>query len=166
MTQREPRWDVDFAYGRRAEPAIQRLLTWIATGNGKAEIKRKRYLDDSFYVETHCNYGRRGEYVPSGISTTRSVVWAYLIAETGCVVVFPVVHLRAMLTHPSTTDKAEDDGENPTRGRLINLRAMMQAFRSHYLGADRVAAARASTDNELDAEILRLDAARERRSQR
>jgi hypothetical protein len=66
----EPRFDLDYAYGRQGELQIGEFLEWIANGNGQVEVKRKRFLDLDFYVETHCDKGRKGNYQPSGISVT------------------------------------------------------------------------------------------------
>jgi hypothetical protein len=117
----EPRFDIDLAYGRQAELQIGDFLTWIAEGNGQVEVKRKRYLDLEFYVETHCDKGRTGIYQPSGISITTAAAWAFVIADTGIAVLIPTDELRVMLDDVGVCDREERDGSCPTRGRLVNL---------------------------------------------
>ena len=36
----EPRFDLDLQYGKQGELQIEEFLKWIATGNGRVEIKR------------------------------------------------------------------------------------------------------------------------------
>lgn len=121
----QPGWDVDYPYGQAAEINVRQLLHWIATGNGQAEVKRKRMLDLNFYVETHCDKGRRGDYAPSGISISTADVWAYVLGDTGVTVVMPIEHVRRMLDHVTTRDRAEEDGSCPTKGKLISLAALL-----------------------------------------
>jgi hypothetical protein len=121
----EPRFDIDLAYGRQGELQISDYLTWLAEGNGRIEVKRKRYIDLNFYVEMQCDKGRTGVYLPSGISITTAEAWAFPIADTGIAVIIPTNELRSMLEDPSTYDREERDGSCPTRGKLVNLGALL-----------------------------------------
>lgn len=121
----EPRFDIDYAYGRQGELLIGDFLKAIASGNGRVEVKRKRYLDLDFYVETHCDKGRSGTFLPSGISVTHADMWAFVIGDTNVTVLIPTDELRAMLDDPSTRPKSEDNGSCPTRGKLVNLGALL-----------------------------------------
>jgi len=125
----EPRFDLDATYGGQGELQIADYLDWIARGNGRVEVKRKRILDLFFYVETHCDKGRRGVYEPSGILGTTAAVWAFVIGDTGIAVLVPTDLLKASLGHPSVRDKEEKDGQCPTRGRLVNLAALLDTYR-------------------------------------
>ena len=73
----EPRWDIDLEYGAEGEVLVRNLLGF---SDVEVEVKRKRYADDLFYVETHYDPGGRGNYKPSGINTTQAEYWAYVIA--------------------------------------------------------------------------------------
>jgi hypothetical protein len=117
----EPRFDLDYSYGREGEIQIAEFLGWIASDQGQVEVKRKRILDLFFYVETHCDKGRRGIYQPSGILVTTAKTWAFVIGDTRISVLFPIEELRAMLDDPSSRDKQEEHGSCPTRGKLISL---------------------------------------------
>jgi hypothetical protein len=133
----EPRFDRDYSYGRQGELDIGETLEWIARGNGQVEMKRKRRIDLFFYIETHCDKGRRGHYEPSGISITTAKLWIFSIHDTAIYVAIPTEIVREMITDPSTQDKAEPRGSCPTRGRLINLRiALCNYARRHYEAPD------------------------------
>lgn len=121
----EPRFDIDFKYGRQGELQIGELLDWIAAGNGRVEVKRKRILDLHFYVETHCDKGRTGAFASSGISVTTAHAWAFCIDDTGVAIIVPTDRLREMLDDPSTRDKCERDGSCPTRGKLVSLAVLL-----------------------------------------
>lgn len=129
MSKAEPRFDLDLKYGKQGELQIGDFLEWIASGNGRVEVKRKRILDLNFYVETACNKGRRGSYSPSGISVTTAEAWAYVIGDSGISLIVPTDLLRSMLEHPTTYDKHEDHGSCPTKGKLVNLGALLYEFR-------------------------------------
>jgi len=125
----EPRFDIDVSYGGQGELQIGEFLTWIAAGNGRVEVKRKRYLDLNFYVETQCDKGRRGEYAPSGISVSTASAWAFVIGDLGLSLIFPTDLLRQMLDDPSTKDTEERDGSCPTKGKLVSLAVLLYRHR-------------------------------------
>ena len=125
MSKAEPRFDIDLKYGQTAEKLIGTFLDWIASDNGQIEVKRKRILDLKFYIETHCDKGRTGEYQPSGISVTTSAAWAFVIGDTGISVIVPTSELRTIVEDPSSRDKEELDGRCPTRGKLIDLSVLL-----------------------------------------
>ena len=117
----EPRFDIDLPYGQQGELLLKTYLEWIADGNGRAEVKRKRYLDLEFYVEQFCDKGRRGVYEPSGINVTETELFAYVIADTGIAVCFPSDLVRAAVLHPAARDKECVEGNCPTRGKLVHF---------------------------------------------
>jgi hypothetical protein len=126
MKKAEPRFDLDLAWGQQGELQIAEFLEWIAKGNGRVEVKRKRYIDLDFYVETHCDKGRTGRYEPSGISISTAHAWAFVIGDTGIAVIVPADELRAALTEPGAVDREERDGNCPTRGKLISLWVLLR----------------------------------------
>jgi hypothetical protein len=125
----DPRFDIDLAYGKQGELQIGELLEWIANGNGRVEVKRKRILDLYLYVETACDKGRRGVYQSSGIQTTIADVWAFCLGGTGIAILIPTALLRDALEDPSTRDKQECDGDCPTKGKLINVGVLLYRFK-------------------------------------
>lgn len=128
-TKAEPRFDRDLKYGQEGEQRIEDLLGWVVNGDLRLEVKRKRVLDCKFYVETHCDKGRRGYFRPSGINATESKVWCFVIADTGIHVAVPTELLRASLDDASSEDKEETDGTCPTRGKLIDLAVLLNRLR-------------------------------------
>jgi hypothetical protein len=74
----EPRWDIDVAYGRQGELLIGNYLEWVASGNARIEVKRKRYLDLNVYVETHCDKGRRGVVQAGNVLLVHPETWQRL----------------------------------------------------------------------------------------
>jgi hypothetical protein len=122
----DPRFDIDLAFGRDAEWEAAKYLTWLKEGSDKVEVKHKRPLDLNFFVETHCDKGRTGVYLPSGITTTIAVAWVFFIETTGISVTIPTDELRAMLTDPSTRDVAGgQEYECPTKGKLVSLNVLL-----------------------------------------
>lgn len=150
--QAEPRFDLDYAYGREGEIQIDQLLQWIVSGNGQVEVKRKSYLDLNFYVETHCDKGLAGVYQPSGISVTTASVWAFVLGDTGISVLVPSDTLRAMLDDASSEDKEETHGSCPTRGKLIRLAVLLYRCKQQR---DRQTRQRASVPATLPEKITK-----------
>ena len=124
-TTNEPRFDLDVEYGKQAEFHVAELLDWLGTGNGRVEVKRKRYCDLSFYVETACTKKGGVVYEPSGITVTTADAWAFVIGDTGITVLIPIDELRAMLDDPSTRDTEQPAGPCKSRGKLINVAAVL-----------------------------------------
>lgn len=126
MTERiqngyEPRFDVDMVFGHQAELWTGRLVDYLKAG--RIEVKHKRRLDSSFYVEYSCLRG--GLWQPSGISTTEAAIWLFMIADTGVAVVVEATRLRSVVKHifkvrPRSRVR-ETDGSHPTLGVLVRL---------------------------------------------
>ena len=123
----EPRFDIDLKYGRQAELLFGDYLDWIAAGNGRVEIKRKRYLDMNFYVEQECDKGRTGAYTPSGINVTDADLWVFMIQDTGIALCIPTSILRSAMQHGYP--KQAQEGNCPTKGMLVHIGAILQAGR-------------------------------------
>lgn len=131
----EPRFDLDLKYGVKGEIHVERLLKSIVDGNGQVEVKTKRVMDEWFYVETHCDKGRRGYYRPSGISVTTADTWFVKIGDSGMTVSAPTDLIRQMLDYPSTKDKEENHGDCPTKGKLINLAVLLFRYQRRLQAA-------------------------------
>lgn len=116
----EPGFDRDYEYGRPSELALDGLLEGLKRGDLRAENKRKRMRDTTFYVEVEQNAFGRGEWKPSGISITTADVWAIEIDDTGVFVLVSVARLRRAVELRVGRWK-ECGGSNPTRGWLVHL---------------------------------------------
>lgn len=125
MIKAEPRFDLDLKYGQQGEAQLREFLGWIANGSLLVEVKRKRYLDYKIYVETHCDKGRSGVYAPSGINTTESQVWAFVVADTGIHIAIPTEILREAVNESSSRDHQALRGNCPTRGKLIDFTVLL-----------------------------------------
>ena len=121
----EPRFDLDYKYGRQGELQVADFLNWLASGNGRVEVKRKRILDFELYIETECDKGRTGYFEPSGINVSEAEAYAFVVADTGISLVIPTQLLKKAIRHRSARPKEERDGSCPTRGFLVNLAAVM-----------------------------------------
>jgi hypothetical protein len=123
----KPEWDIDKSYGEEGERRFAELFGWLATGDPRVEVKRKRRTDDWFYIELQHNPHGRG-WRNSGLHTTQAEIWAFVIADTGVMVAFPTALLRAALRYGIGKPAAETDGDCPTEGRLLRLPNLMTVF--------------------------------------
>lgn len=130
MNKPEPNFDRDYKNGRQGELLVDGLIKALESGDCRIEVKKKSYIDAKFYVETECFSKKTRIYQPSGINNTASEFWAFVIADTEIVVFIPTAVLKRFVFHPSSETKAENNGSNPTRGKLINLPAILAILRS------------------------------------
>lgn len=133
MSRAEPRFDLDLTYGKAGEALVGTFIEWIATGSGKVEVKRKRILDLQFYIETHCDKGRKGHFAESGILVTTAEAWVFVIGDTNISVIVPTTVLRQMLDHVTSRDKEAEIGNCPTKGKLIDLNTMLYVIKKSRL---------------------------------
>lgn len=117
----EPRFDIDYEYGRQAELAVLGLFEGLKKGDLRAEVKRKRRPDSKFYVELEHDPGDKGVYVPSALSLTEAEVWVYTIADTDVHVLFPTNRLRTAIQLDLGHPAEQPWGSCPTRGRLVSF---------------------------------------------
>lgn len=123
VTGKEKRFDIDYPDGHQSELRFAEYLTWIARGNGSAEVKHKRRFDLDFFVEDSCDTGNG--YRDSGIATTTAKIWAYDFAGTSVYLVAPTEIWRR--AYELARPKACTDSDNPTTGRLVNFAHIRQA---------------------------------------
>lgn len=93
----DPRWDITLRYGEGGERYVYELLH-MSPGE-HIEVKRKSYIDDHFYFETEQSPRADGTFGPSGLNTTKADHWAFVIADTGVVVIVPTRLLRERFGH-------------------------------------------------------------------
>ena len=121
MSQPEPRWDRDYAYGVQGELAVDDMLDQLARRQLTREDKRKRRLDAMLYIEVEQNPWNRGTWKPSGIEVTESDVWTYKVDDAQVVFVFEVAVLRRAVAEARRRNVSHHccGGSNPTRGYLL-----------------------------------------------
>ena len=89
------------------------------------EKKRKRRCDLEFYIETE-QRPRGGEWKAGGINAPGTpVLYSFLIADTGVTIPFPTEILREAVRRRLGRDAKESDGDNPTRGRCVDLQTLL-----------------------------------------
>ena len=117
-----PAFDFDLAYGEAGERRAETVLRWLVDGDVRVEVKTKRRGDDWLYVETFQDPGGAGtRWKPSGISITGASLWAYVVGNTGIVLVLPADLLRRSIAEGRGKELACEDGDNPTQGRLLRV---------------------------------------------
>ena len=113
------------AYGKDGEAYARHVGEALAAGEQRAEVKRKSRKDLGFYIETEQNARNRGQWKQGGINATPAEFYAYVIADTGILVVLPTTTVRRAVESGLGRPAQEADGDNPTRGRLIHLQALL-----------------------------------------
>ena len=122
----EPRFDHDLPYGKQGEFVVAGTIDALKRDLCRIEDKRKRRLDNKFYIEIEHDPGRQGTYQPSGLSVTDSDLWAFVIGDTEVVVVVPAQRLRAAIFELGLGKRVEEaDGSCPTRGVLLDFNQMI-----------------------------------------
>ncbi len=89
----QPDFDFTLEYGQGGED-----LTWQVLHmphKSRIEVKRKTYVDDEFYLEVRHDPGRRGRWAPSGLATTKADWYAFVVADTGVILLVPTELLRS-----------------------------------------------------------------------
>ena len=123
-----PAFDLDLPYGAAGEELARSVLGWVLNGHARVEVKRKRRVDGLLYVELMQDPGGTGtRWRQSGLNTTEADLWAYVVADTGVLIVLPTDLLRWAVRTDAGRPCAETDGDNPTQGRLFHIAWLMQA---------------------------------------
>ena len=115
----QPEFDLDRRYGEEGETLVE---GWR---RGSVEVKHKTYLDFKLYVELEQNPRRSGIWKPSGLRVTTADYWDFVIGDTGVVVAIPTARLRLAVARGAGRPAETTHGDNPTRGRLIDLRELI-----------------------------------------
>ena len=119
----DSRYDISWRYGvtEGGEALVRQICGEIDAEKVHIEVKRKRRNDGKFYVELEHDPGRRGRYIPSGLSVTEAEFWAFAVADTGLVLMTRTALLKVALERNYGLPAHETDGTCPTRGRLLDV---------------------------------------------
>lgn len=130
----EPRFDIDAEYGRQGELFVTRIID--ALKNNSVEVKRDGQVGytGNLYVEYECDKGRRGQFQPSGISTTQADLWAFVFGDAPACLVVSTDLLRALIRSPGIKIAEERDGSCPTRGYVLSAQWVMYSIRAFARG--------------------------------
>ncbi len=111
-----PQFDIDAEYGRQGELLVLDIIQALKTGSVEVKTDARALDTGNVYVEYQCK-GR-----PSGISTTQTEVWVFVVGDIALAV--PTERLRQLARHyyrDETRRAARRVGSHPTRGVLVPL---------------------------------------------
>ena len=114
-------FDLDLSVGHGGEALVNELLTGGKTIEVKTDLKWKN--TGNLYIETVCWSHNNSEWYPSGLSTTKADVWAFVLE--GTVLLVPTQVLKQTVTlwgHPITCNIEP----NPSKGYLIKPDKILQ----------------------------------------
>ena len=119
----DSRFDVSWRYGvtEGGEALVRQICGEIDNEDVHIEVKRKRRNDSKFYVELQHDPGQKGKCIPSGLSVTKAEFWAFVIADTGIVLMARTALLETAIERNYGLPANEKDGTCPTRGRLLDM---------------------------------------------
>ena len=122
----EPRFDLDFQRGRQAE-------LWVGDDIREAliadriEVKRDDLArrTGNIYVEYECL--RRGQWRPSGIQTTESQLWIFVIEMGKLAIVIELEKLKDAARKAAQNGGKREclRGSHPTRGVAVPMRDLL-----------------------------------------
>lgn len=122
----QPDFDIDLRLGQQAELFVKDITDSFA--NGQVEVKRdaKAATTGNIYIETQCR-GRDGVWRPSGLSTTKAGMLAYVL-ENEVMVVAPTANFREVVEWAQAHKLAAEctRGSNPTKGVRIPLVVLLR----------------------------------------
>lgn len=114
----QPDFDIDLAHGQQAEMFVSDIIA--ALRDQTAEVKRddRAAQTGNVYIEYECLRG--GEWQPSGISTTKALVWVFVLG--GLALAAPTATVAEVARRHYPTSRRElTRGSHPTRGVVIPL---------------------------------------------
>ncbi len=119
----DSRYDVSWRYGvtEGGEALVRHVCGQVDDDHVWIEVKRKRRNDGKFYVELEHDPGRRGRFIPSGLSVTHADIWAFVIEDTANMHWTSTTVLKTAIERNYGFPAKETDGSCPTRGRLLSV---------------------------------------------
>jgi hypothetical protein len=124
-------FDITNPYGLEGEELVRRYGEMMQAGEAFCEVKRKTHRDWKLYVEREQKTAHgEGPVKPSGIMATDAPLFAYVLADTGIVIVFPTNLLRDASRRPIGTaaSQLKQHQGNPTKGRLLGLDQILDRY--------------------------------------
>ena len=128
-TGHQPDWDIDLKFGQGREEKLRALFAELDADETKLEVKtdRQAVTTGNVYVECMQKPPGHDEYKPSGIATTGSPYWAFLVGRVTILVPSDALLWAAR----ERADRLVDGGLNgdcPTRGVLLSLAEIVTLF--------------------------------------
>lgn len=121
-----PAFDLDLQYGQSGEVFVEDLVR--DTLHGKIEVKTDRRWQDTgnLFIETECWSIRQQCFTPSGINTSESDFYAFVLPvgeRTPMVAYFPTKLVKLVVEELGRPIE-QNWSENPSKGYLITLEDM------------------------------------------
>lgn len=117
-------FDLDLSVGHEGESLVKELLTGGETVEVKRDLRWKE--TGNVYIETVCWSHNKGEWYPSGLSTTKAAYWAFVL-ET-CVYLVPTEILKQTVTTRGRAINCNIQ-PNPSKGYLIKIEDIINSIR-------------------------------------
>lgn len=133
MTYR-PEWDIDLAVGEAHERLVMNAL---GLSESRIEVKAdRRYVETgNVFIEVAQLPRGAADYKPSGIHVTQATYWAFCVGSAISMVPTAVIAEVVSQQDRPPLDGGLD-GDNPTKGYPISLRALLSLTYQHGLGAE------------------------------
>jgi len=136
----EPRFDIDYEYGRQAELLMGDIIDSLRSGDGRVEVKRDGVAvrTGNFYVEHACR--RRDGWQPSGIASADAELYAFVLGlEPSVAIVVGTDLLRAYCSWLSAKQPRslveQRDGSHPTKGIAAPIHGLIEFIRQQNRNA-------------------------------
>lgn len=117
-------FDLDLAVGHEGEEYVKELLTGGRTIEVKKDLRWKE--TGNVYVETVCWSHNKGEWYPSGLSTTKAAYWAFVLESM--VVIVPTESLKQTVTVRGRAINCNIQ-PNPSKGYLIKIEDLINVVK-------------------------------------
>lgn len=117
----EPRFDIDYEFGRQGELLIGSVIEALKTESAEVKTDAQSLRTGNLYVEFECL--RRDGWHRSGLATTEAEVWCFVLGTTGLALVVQTEALKEICRPLRRAGKVaeERDGSHPTRGVLLPI---------------------------------------------
>lgn len=98
----EKGWDIDLTFGEIGEAKVREILS------GKIEVKTDRLARNTHNIAVEYSYKTK----PSGIATTESKWWAFIIDENDTIILIETNRLKRIARKYLKTDRDIAGGDN------------------------------------------------------
>lgn len=125
----EPRFDLDYEFGRQGELWVDSVVQALRTERAEVKTDGRVSRTGNLYVEFECR--RRDGWQRSGLATTQSDVWVFVLGSSGMALVVKTDVLKELCRPLWKAGKvaAETDGSHPTKGVLLPLNLLVAYVR-------------------------------------
>jgi len=117
-------FDLDLSVGHEGEALVQELLTGGQTVEVKRDLRWKE--TGNVYIETICWSHNKGEWYPSGLSTSKAAYWAFVLEAN--VFIVPIATLKETVTTRGRAINCNIQ-PNPSKGYLIKIEDIINTSR-------------------------------------